>query len=188
MLEQELNKSLGAEQFAVKWNEQLKMASCSEAMKPSLADAAMTAWQRVLQDPDLRDLLLCQEQVYDPPVFDSIYKYEAIIKKCNTFDNIRWTIGALLDLVAHHGTASAEFSVRQLSGKGLPGGKGKIELMLAKKDLARAFHCHAVSMRYSEQLLNYLDRWCGGSTFTGKTWAHAIPQTLEPLIPHGWAH
>ena len=65
---------------------------------------------------------------------------------------------ALLDLVSHHGTSSAEFSVRQLSGKGLPGGKSKIEIILGKKELARAFHCHAVSMRYSEQLLNYLDR------------------------------
>ena len=43
MLEKELNKNLGAEQFALKWNEQLKMASCSKEMKPALADAAMTA-------------------------------------------------------------------------------------------------------------------------------------------------
>ena len=72
MLEKELNKSLGAEQFAAKWNEKLKMASCSEAMKPGLADAAMTAWQRASQDPDLRDLMLWQEQLYDPPVIDSV--------------------------------------------------------------------------------------------------------------------
>ena len=63
MLEKELNKSLGAEQFAVKWNETLKMASSSDAMKPSLADAAMTSFQHVLHDPDLRDLLPWQEQV-----------------------------------------------------------------------------------------------------------------------------
>ena len=81
MLEKELNKSLGAEQFAMKWNEQLKMASCSEAMKPALADAAMTVYLRLLQDQALRDLLLWHEQVYDPPVIDSIYKYEAIIKE-----------------------------------------------------------------------------------------------------------
>ena len=68
---------------------------------------------------------------------------------------MRWTIGALLDLVGHQGTNNDEFTVRQLSGKGLPGGTGKIELLLAKKDLARTFHCHAVSMRYSEQLLHY---------------------------------
>ena len=134
MLEKELNKSLGAEQLAMKWNEKLKMASCSEAMKPGLADAAMTAWQRALQDPDLRDLLLWQEQLYDPPVIDSIYKYEAIIKKCNTLDNIRWTVAALLDLVTHHGTSSAEFSVRQLSGKGLPGGKVRSNLFLVKRN------------------------------------------------------
>ena len=72
MLEKELNKSLGAEQFAMKWNDNLKMASCPEAMKPALADAAMTAYSGVLQDQALRDLLLWHEQVYDPLVIDNL--------------------------------------------------------------------------------------------------------------------
>lgn len=71
-----------------------------------------------------------------PPVFDSIYKYDAIIKQCNTVDNIRWTIGALLDLVTHHGTTSSVFSARHHSGECLLGGNGKIGLRVANKDLA----------------------------------------------------
>ena len=96
-------------------------------------------------------------------------------------DNIRWTISALLDLVSHHGTSSAEFSVRQLSGKGLPGEKGKIELFLARKELARAFHCHAVNMRYSEQLLNYLDRWCAGINLYREDMGPRHPSDTRPV-------
>ena len=109
-------------------------------MEPGLADAAITIRQRALQDPELGDLILWQERHFDPPIFDSIYTHEAIIKKCNTCDNILWTVAALIDLVSHPGTFGAEFSVRQLSGKGLPRGEGKIELILAKKELARALH------------------------------------------------
>ena len=94
-----------------------KLVSCADAVNVYLVGAAMTSWQHILQDPELRDLLLWQEQVYDPPVFDSIYKYDAIIQKCKTLENIRWTIGALLDLVTHHGTHRLGCSVRQLSGK-----------------------------------------------------------------------
>ena len=96
-------------------------------------------------------------------------------------DNIRWTIAALIDSVTHHGTSSAEFSVRQLSGKGLPGGKGKIELILAKKKLARALHCHAASMRYSEQLQNYLDRWCVGIHLFREDMGPRHPSDTRPI-------
>ena len=44
----------------------------------------------------------------------------------------------MLDLATHHGTNSAEFTVRQLSGKGLAGGKGKIELLLGKKGIGQS--------------------------------------------------
>ena len=109
------------------------MASCSDAITVSLVDATMSSWQHILQDPELRDRLLWQEHAYDPPVFDSRRTYDATIKKCNTVDNIRWMIGALLDLVTHHGTNSSEFSARPLSGKKASGGNGQIELMVAKQ-------------------------------------------------------
>ena len=68
------------------------------------------------------------------------------MKKSGTIDNIRWTVGGLVDL-HHSGLLSAgECSLRQLTGRQMPGGKGIVDLLLGKHDVMHAFERRAVQL------------------------------------------
>lgn len=61
---------------------------------------------------------------------------QAIIKRAGTKELIRWAIKMLADMVMYGNTPTRELSSRKLSGRGMPGGKGIVDLCLAKKEVA----------------------------------------------------
>ena len=89
--------------------------------------------------PEVRKMIFDGSEMEKGP-FDSIYKLEAIVKKGGTPANIRWLTGGVLDAVQHQGTPLSEIAVRQLTGKGIPGGRGFLDLLLGRRELAEALN------------------------------------------------
>ena len=109
-LEKEAGQELGAEQTCLAWQTNVKMAACAEPMKTSYIDAVLTIWRRCMQDPVCRDLIQWQDG-QSQPVFDSIYKLEAIVKKASTIQHITYCIGFMIDMVFNQGASPGELAV-----------------------------------------------------------------------------
>ena len=63
---------------------------------------------------------------------------EAVVKKGGSDDNIRYSIVGLVDLVLYQGVVPGELSVRQVSGRGLPANKGRLDTILGRRELAKS--------------------------------------------------
>ena len=161
LLEKTAGKDLGAEATCKAWQENVKMASSSEPMKTAYIDAVLTIWNRCMDDAVCRHLIVWQD-TQRQPIFDSIYKLEAIIKKAQALPNIRYSLGYLIDMVYNQNTSAGEFAVRQISGRGLAGGKGKIDMILAKKELSQCLKNYASEKRCSDQFQQKLALWTDG--------------------------
>lgn len=128
--------------------ENVKLASHAEPVKTSYVDAVQTVWKRLMSDKECKGMIMWQD-AQGCTVFDSVYKLEALVKKAGALSNIKFCVSYILDQVMNDGAAPGEFAVRQLSGKGLPGGKGKIDMCLAKKELSQALKDYASDHGYS---------------------------------------
>ena len=134
------------------------------AMKVSLIDAAVTVHSRMLGDPELQAFLAECEAWSKGYVFNSIYQLEvsrpwnrscmhmcvfefgnaadnfldvkAIVKRAQSKDMIKWCVILLADKVMQGSMPARELSTRKLSGKGQPGGRGLVDLCVAKRELA----------------------------------------------------
>lgn len=72
--------------------------------------------------------------------WDSVYKLEALGKKAGRVrdpNKLVWFVHAISDMMEFHGITAGEFSLAQLSGKGLKhsNGKGILDLLLMRMDL-----------------------------------------------------
>ena len=161
MVEKLWGHELGAEQTALKWQEHVKMASCAEVMKTSYVDACLTVWRRCMSDPECA-LLITWQDSQAQAIFDSLYKLDAIVKRANSVTHICYSLGYIIDMVYNQGASAGEFAVRQLSGKGLPGGKGKIDMILAKRELALGFKEFCVDRKFSEAFVKKIVTWSDG--------------------------
>lgn len=75
--------------------------------------------------------------------WDSVFKLEWVHKKAangpNTRERIIWQLSGINDLVRTRQIVPDELCVNQLSGKGLGGGRGMLDLLLFKLDLLDDF-------------------------------------------------
>ena len=68
------------------------------------------------------------------------------------------------------GTVHAnEISLRVLSGRGMPGGKGLCDLYLTKRELAIALVDFAVEQTMEEKVIGILKEWCNDA-LTYQAW------------------
>ena len=133
LLEKNSGVELGSEQISVQWNEYVKTsARGSEPMKPALVDTCLTIERRILCNESLKEDLMMAER--NGPVFTSVSQYDAAVKKGGTGVLIEWSLRMMIDYVLFQNTPAGELSVRALSGKGLPAGKGLVDLFMAKRD------------------------------------------------------
>eukprot|EP00969_Alexandrium_andersonii_P324709 14347818-Alexandrium_andersonii.AAC.1 len=60
-------------------------------------------------------------------------------------------------------TGADKFSLKDLTGKGLPGGKGLIDLWLAKRELADVIMRQAKDMKREAGMIAIMKRWVDGA-------------------------
>ncbi|CAE7474778.1 unnamed protein product [Symbiodinium natans] len=72
---------------------------------------------------------------------------------------IHWTVMLIADMVQYGGTIPRELSVRKLSGKGQPGGRGIVDLCMCKKEIAWCMIKKARDLKVSEVAVKRMDAW-----------------------------
>ena len=160
--EKQAGRQLGADKIAAEWNSNVKMAKSSDAVKGGLIDAALTVHSRMLSVPSIADLVVWADATCEPPIFDSIYKLEAIIKKAGTPEMIRWCVAGIIDMVLNLGSTPGEVALRQITGRGMPGGKGKVDLLMGKRELAKCLATYSEEKQVSAMLNSKFSLWHTG--------------------------
>ena len=123
--------------------------------------------------------------------FDSIYKLEAIVKKGGTPSNIRWLIGGVIDAVKYQGTPLSDIACRQLTGRGMPGGCGLLDLVLGRRELAEALMAKAkesMMMKLDAGFVKQIDEFLTCHTIyrtlvsDNPTWIGSQPHASQSLL------
>ena len=57
------------------------------------------------------------------------------------------SVNGVLDSILFNGITAPEIATRQLTGRGLPGGRGLLDLFLAKRELHLELHSWGVLLR-----------------------------------------
>ncbi len=92
-------------------------------------------------------------------VFTNSKPHQAVVKRCSTHNGITWGLSSLFDALKTNLLTAPELAVRQLQGKGLPGGKGILDLFLGKQDAAVALHKFAADADFTQSLVARLEKW-----------------------------
>ena len=159
LLEKETGRSsLGAQACRDEWVANVKMASTSEPMKTGFLDACFTVHNRCVSDPECLKLIVENDEMHPCPM-DSIYKYESVCKRAQTLDNIKWCLGSVIDWHKHMQIPAGEFSSRKFTGRGEEGGKGILDLMLARRDMGKAIIEWGRLHNIATVVLDILARW-----------------------------
>ena len=121
-------------------------------------DAVFTTMKRLMATPEIQAEIIRADSRGDTP-FDTVYKYETIVKRCPSTASMLWCVCGLIDWVRAGLASTGELSVRQLSGKGLPGGKGVLDVLIGKQEVAHALTRTSESIGLSPDLARHLSQW-----------------------------
>ena len=83
----------------------------------------------------------------------------AVVKRCSTTTNMSWALNSLFDAQKTYLLTAPEVSLRQLQGKSMPGGKGILDLLPAKRDVADALHKFASEKGFASNLVMKMETW-----------------------------
>ena len=130
-------KTMSVADVADTWQKHVQTSVMSEKIPVSYIDTVLTVYERLLSIEEAREIVLDAEErwgVKSP--WDSVYKLETIVKKCGrpspqTTKKVMWVLEFANDTMLDSG-GPLPLSVRALSGKGHPGGKGLLDFWLYK--------------------------------------------------------
>ena len=162
-------RTSGAEAFCTSWNNKIKMASSSGTTKVAYVDAVFTVHARLLTVTGYSALVQWPDENFEPPIFPSMYKFDAIVERRTTSENSRYGVAGIIDMVVHQHAPTGELSVRQLTGQVLLGGKSKLDLTLGKKDASGAQKTQPSQINMASCLEICSRR---AQMYTGMTWAN----------------
>ncbi|CAK0904040.1 unnamed protein product, partial [Prorocentrum cordatum] len=191
-------KELGAKECAGHWAKNVRLAKSSEPISVSFVDAVFTIWKRAMGVPHLKALVMRFETELSRSPWDSIYKLEAVVKRCSTTANITWALSVLFDALKNGLLTAPEIALRQLQGKGMPGNKGILDLFMAKKDVAEAMFKLGNEKGLNNSLLTKMDSWrtsmdnyrndvgywdgAAKSYTVNNHWIMALPQSAQKFL------
>ena len=84
---------------------------------------------------------------------------QELVKRCHTASSIRWGLSSIYDAIKTWLLTAPEVALRQLNGRGLPGGKGLLDVLMAKKDAAEALSKMADEHGMHFMLRNKFEKW-----------------------------
>ena len=171
MLDDLEKQNFGADAMATYWQRHVEQGMLTPVQKGEppdnfcfgLIDACFTAMRRFFNSSDcpiVRYAIECDLDGTTP--LDSIYKYETAIKRAPSDEMAKWSIGGMIDFYQGGLLTSGELSSRQISGRGLPGGKGVIDLLVGKAEGGLALERKAREIGgFRSETLNAMKRWLG---------------------------
>lgn len=190
--EQSTGVRLSAKDLEKAWCKNAKMASSSEAVTESFCDTAVKVYNTILSKEQLRVIVASCDGFKRSP-FDSIYKLEAVINKTRSSDTYMcWCLAYIAESVLVGLADAGEFSIRNLTGKGM-GNKGCLDLFMMKKDLldyilGEFLDSNGFTMSVKRQACE-LTTWAVFKAKSGKfekgsdlTWMGLLPESGRLLI------
>ena len=138
--ERVMKTSLYVQATAQAWRDNVKLSARSEAVTNYMCECAFLVYERLLSVPALAAIIdKTEETLGKKTPWDSAYKLDALARfvgktsvKANA-DNAAWCLESVLDLILDNHASAGEFSVRNLTGKGI-GNRGVFHLFLFKRD------------------------------------------------------
>ena len=77
-------------------------------------------------------------------------------------------MAGVLDMIQSPAVTAPELAVYKLSGKNMPGGKGILDLLMAKRELGALLYKHAAEHSFEKLVVDALARWDEGAQFYRK--------------------
>ena len=186
LLDKKTGQALGAEKCAEMWNENVRLHPGAEPVKAAYVDAVFTVHKRLLSMDRVAEAVL-RADAAGSSAFDSVYKMDAVIKRCGSPQCIAFVTLALLDAVSKSILTPGELSIRNLTGRGLPGGKGFLDTMVAKYELADKLFAHAVSLNLQPAALVKIQGWATGvdlyrQHMVNRAWVATLANSAQTFI------
>ena len=129
-----------------RWSANVKFGTITKNDKDmtfnmAFVDAAILVHSRILVHEEARDLVLWAEHHWGKQTpWCSIYRLEAVCRKVgNSSQKMVWVLASVQDLLANDQIQATSLSVKNLSGRGMPGNRGTIDLILLKGALKDLF-------------------------------------------------
>ena len=145
------------------WTTNITLDPTAEPVKVGFVDATVTVFKRLMWAlPDTASLVTYYDHS-GSGLFDSMYKLEKIVQKGGEGKGIHWCVVGVIHLVKKKIYNPAELSVRVLSGKGMPGGKGVLDLLTTQQEAAFELVAYAQRTKYEPCLTKRMTRWSQGA-------------------------
>ena len=138
------------------WEQNVTTNTKAEKMSEGYVDAVYTVFTRLLNNAETKNLLL-DADANDTNNLNSIYKLEAIVKRASSPAGIHWCVSYCLDY-------DQKLAVNALTGKGMPGGKGFLDVSMCKNELALSLLAwrKGLTTPLSNELSMRLHKWSAG--------------------------
>ena len=94
LLDKKMGVSLGAEKTAEIWRNEVNISP--ESFTTGFVDAVFTVMKRLFHIEEIQRVLIEADSAGTTP-FDSVYKYEALVKRAPTVDMIAWCATGAID-------------------------------------------------------------------------------------------
>ena len=186
LLDKKAGQIFGAEKCAEMWNANVRLHPGAEPVKAAYVDAVFTVHKRLLSVDRVAEAVLRADAAGNS-AFDSVYKMDAVIKRCGSPQCIAFVTLALLDAVSKSILTPGELSIRNLTGRGMPGGKGLLDTMVAKYELADKLFTHAVSLNLQPAALIKIQEWASGvdlyrQHMVNRAWVATLANSAQTFI------
>lgn len=115
-VEKEKGVRLSAKVIAQEYEKKVKIVG--EPVSDNFVDAAVTLWDRALNDKACMKAVMDAEEAFNKrSPFDGASKMEAIVKKAHDLGSIRFVFEGIFDLAKSGLVPLADFSFRVLTGR-----------------------------------------------------------------------
>ena len=120
-------KEISAKAFVDKWARSVTQSNVSDKITESFVDTVMTIRKRVFSFPAcLEKLQVADDKWGIRTPWDSVYKIEFLARKSGgSEDKMLYMLEFVADRYAAGYSDTGDFALRQLTGKGAPGGDAK---------------------------------------------------------------
>ena len=135
-------KTLSAKALSAEYNKKINTSQMGDPVSDTFVDTVATVWDRVFSNAVCREVIMWAEETWRKrSPYNSIYKIEAYCRKAGRdVSRLQWCLKHMNDMVMRN-FIDPNVSLAQLTGKGIrgSGGKGIIDLILAKYDALHEF-------------------------------------------------
>ena len=158
------NRDTSVEETAQWYVTNIRLNPSAEPVHQAFITSVFSVWKRFMGVAECADAvaMVIATDHAGSPLWNSMYKLLELVKKGGTPRGIHWCVAGVHGLVNQKIYLPSEVSIRVLSGKGMPNGRGLLDLLLYALELAEGLVAHAQRNQYESAMVTVLERWLRG--------------------------